>query len=564
MKIRCAAYARYSSDQQSPASIEDQLRRCREHATTQGWDVLPEHIYTDEELSGSGADRPGWIRLRAAIKRTPRPFDILLVDDTSRLSRNLGENSSFADEAKFLGLRVVAISQGIDTDNKQAKVLMAFHGIADEMYIEELSSKTHRGLEGRALKGLSTGGRTYGYDNVPEPDVIGADGVPARRKRINKEEATVLRRIFEMYAEGKSYSVIAKTLNAEHVPPPRKRKDRKQNPTWCPTAIREMLRREIYVGRLVWNRREFRKRPNSNKRVSRPRPETQWTAPIDAPELRIIDHQLWSRVQARLAEVGETYNYRGRPGLAHRASTSPNLLTGILKCGECGHNLTVVTGRSESGHGRYGCPINFKRGACANRLKQRADEIESSLLTGLQDAVLRPEEVEFAVQEFQGQLESALAGLDSKIGRMRLRAQELQDEMNNLAAALALCKTPNPTIIHQIDTRQQEYDDITRHLLSAEPNSISAEIGRIRQFVNGQLSDIRLLLVADVQKAKAELAKHVGEIRMVPQVEGKKGYYIAEGEWDLLGGYGEDAGTPPTKRIRMVAGEGFEPSTFGL
>jgi hypothetical protein len=60
---------------------------------------------------------------------------------------------------------------------------------------------------------------------------------------------------------------------------------------------------------------------------------------------------------------------------------------------------------------------------------------------------------------------------------------------------------------------------------------LSAEIGRIRQFVTGQLGDIRLLLQVDVQRAKAELEKHVSEIRVVPQVEGKKGHYIAEGEW---------------------------------
>ena len=122
----------------------------------------------------------------------------------------------------------------------------------------------------------------------------------------------------------------------------------------------------------------------------------------------------------------------------------------------------------------------------------------------------------------------------------------------------------NPALVQAINTRQQELDEITRQLLSTEPDSVSAEIGRIRQFVTGQLGNIRQLLTVDVLKAKAELEQHVSSIRMVPQVEGKKGHYIAEGEWDLLGGYGEDAGTPPTKRIRMVAGEGFEPSTFGL
>ena len=79
-----------------------------------------------------------------------------------------------------------------------------------------------------------------------------------------------------------------------------------------------------------------------------------------------------------------------------------------------------------------------------------------------------------------------------------------------------------------------------------------------------RLANVRQLLISDVQKAKAELGKHVSGIRMVPQVEGEKGHYVAEGKWNLLGGYGEEAGNRATKRIRLVAGEGFEPSTFGL
>ena len=121
-----------------------------------------------------------------------------------------------------------------------------------------------------------------------------------------------------------------------------------------------------------------------------------------------------------------------------------------------------------------------------------------------------------------------------------------------------------PALVKEINSRQQEVDDITRQLLSSEPDSVSAEIGRIRQFVTGQLLGIRQLLVVDVQRAKVELGKHVTGIRMVPQVEGKKGHYVAEGEWNLLGGYGDGAGNSATKRIRMVAGEGFEPTTFGL
>ncbi|MCZ2150771.1 MAG: hypothetical protein LC126_23730 [Bryobacterales bacterium] len=95
---------------------------------------------------------------------------------------------------------------------------------------------------------------------------------------------------------------------------------------------------------------------------------------------------------------------------------------------------------------------------------------------------------------------------------------------------------------------------ITRQLLSTEPDSLSAEIRRIRQFVTGQVGDIRKILRTDTLKAKVELEKHVKEIRMVPQTDGKKGYYVAEGVWNLLGGY-DGGASPGQPHFCLVAGE---------
>jgi cell division protein FtsB len=365
----------------------------------------------------------------------------------------------------------VAVSQGIDTDDEQSDVLMTVHSLVDSLYIKELGKKTHRGLKGRALKGLHTGGRTYGYDNVPVPSVVGADGTVAVQQQINLAEAAVVRRIWEMAADGGSLKKIAKTLNAEHVPPPRKRAG-KADGTWCPNAIREMLRNELYIGRLVWNRSRFVKQPGTNKRLRRMRPESEWII-LEKPELRIIDEELWARVRQRIAWVSEKYYYGNTPGLLHRAATSPNLLTGFMKCGVCGNNLTIVSGRGKSGHPRYGCPYHANRGACSNGLRERADVLEERLFSQLQDAVLRPDAIDYAVQQFERQLQSSLAGLDSKLGRMRQRADELKREIATAVTNLIACNN-NPALVDAINTRQRELDDITRQLLSTEPDSVSA------------------------------------------------------------------------------------------
>jgi hypothetical protein len=87
---RCAIYARYSSDLQSPTSIDDQLQLCRAYADRQGWAIIT--TFRDAALSGFGVEqRPGYQQLVAAVGATPPGFDTILVEDLSRLTRDTGE-----------------------------------------------------------------------------------------------------------------------------------------------------------------------------------------------------------------------------------------------------------------------------------------------------------------------------------------------------------------------------------------------------------------------------------------------------------------------------------------
>ena len=92
------------------------------------------------------------------------------------------------------------------------------------------------------MKGFHTGGSCFGYRS----EIL--DGVS--QLQIDEEEAAVVRRIFRMSASGLSLKLMAKELNADGIPPPRGTK-KKTKPSWVYTAIREMLRRDIYRGRGV-------------------------------------------------------------------------------------------------------------------------------------------------------------------------------------------------------------------------------------------------------------------------------------------------------------------------
>ena len=556
MTLRCAAYARYSSDLQSPSSIEDQLRKCRECAALHGFQFMDEHIYVDQAISGVGADRPGLRSLMAAAVSQARPFDVILVDDSSRLSRDTKDALSIFERLNFSGIRLIAVSQGIDSQNEQAQVLVTVHGMVDSLYVKELAKKTHRGLEGLVLKGRHAGGRTFGYNTVPADDGRGKTLV------VNEIEAAIVRRIFQMSANGLSLKKIATTLNRECIQPPRPRAG-KQHPTWCPTAIREMLHRNLYMGRLIWNSSKFVKVPGTNRRVRRVRPENEWRV-VQREELRIIDQELWQRVSDRLIRLKDFYVGRRKPGLLQRSATSSYLFSGLLKCGKCGGNLVIVTGNKGPGQYRkYGCSQHYYRGACSNNLLERQDWLEKRLLAELQGEVLKPEAIDYVIEEFGRQLKVALENLSGELAQMRERKETIEAELRRLTATAAQTG-PSPFLIEAINDRERQLRDITERLLSAGPGSVESHLTGIREFVTKRLSDLQGLLSGETTLARTELKKHVEEIRMTPQYGYGRPHYLAEGAWNLLGKEtGPSHNTAPLQ-IRMVAGVRFELTTFGL
>jgi site-specific DNA recombinase len=552
-EFRCATYARYSSDQQREASIVDQQRNMARYAESKNWRILPEFVFSDAAMSGAGADRPGLQALLSSALSRPKPFDIILMDDTSRISRNLGEIIRIREQLNFAGVRLVAVSQGIDSADEQADVMLTVHGLVDSLYLKELAKKTHRGLEGLAMDGFHTGGNCFGYRNTRVGQKV--------RLEIDEEEAVVVRRIFELSANGKSLKQIAKLLNAEGVPPPRGSK-RKVKPSWVYTAIRQMLRRELYIGRVIWNKRKFVKKPGTNKRISVLRPEKEWVISEDA-SLRIISQQLWTAVQAQLKIRADQYA-AGKPGLMNRGASSPYLFSGILKCAECGSNLTLVMARGKDRKiGYYGCPGHLNRAICNNDVYQRRDLIEEILLHGLRTQLLDSASIDYILCEVkkgstEEEAQEQIASLNRKSGQIRL-------ELDRLAEAIAK-SGGSDFLLEALRKKESELKNIERSAASMSRLIIPVDLKWLRKRIIESIEALPTLLQLDAERAKSHLLKHVTEIRMHPTKENGKKFYVAEGEWfmpenesatgALLDGGG--------RMLRSIAGAGFEPATFGL
>ena len=554
-----AIYARYSSELQSTASVEDQFRLCTEYAEREGWRLYKR--YADEAISGASLMRPGIQALLDDLRRGR--FAVILAESVDRLSRDQEDIAHIYKAARFAECQIVTLSEGAVNE-----LHIGLKGTMGALFLKDLADKTRRGLRGRVEAGKSGGGRAYGYDLVRS---LGKDGEPERGAfRINDEEAATIRRIFNDYANGTSPRAIAKQLNKDGIASPAA--SQKGTGGWGPSTIHGnrqrgtgILNNELYIGRRVWNRLRYIKDPATGKRVSRLNPESEWIVK-DVPELRIIDQDLWDRVKAR-QDSGEGSKF-GEANKGHVDRRVPRyILSGLMKCGVCGGGFMHLNST------RVGCATARNKGTCDNLTTMHRDVLEATVLDGLQHELMNPQLVEVFCAEYakhqnrvtsarQASLASdkaALAKTESEIDRLvqaildgDLKGQQVKDKMAQLEARKA-----------ELEAKLASQTEETPVLLHP----------KMAGLYRRQIENLRETLAdtANRRRAVEALRALIDEILLVPVADGEKTVLSVNLRGDLAGilALAADTKKPPqrdglSESVAMVAGAGFEPATFRL
>ena len=301
--MRAAIYARYSSDNQRPESIDDQVRACHELAAARGYSVDAAHVYADEAKSGALRERPGLKALCAAARE--RQFEAVLVDDLSRLSRDNHFLLTLYAELRFYGVRIVSRADCLDSEDRHAKLGFQMRGIVNELYLDDLRERTLRGQLGQKLRGFTVGEATYGYRSEPVGEMrVDRRGRPrpdGYRMVIYPPEAQVVLRVFRDFAAGKAITAIMKDLNGEEVPC-----RRTPGRAWTQSTVSRILKNEKYIGRWLWNRTETRRDPRTGRKRRFMKSETEWHV-VTNEDLRIVPADIWDRVAARWKEIDRTW-----------------------------------------------------------------------------------------------------------------------------------------------------------------------------------------------------------------------------------------------------------------
>ncbi len=182
---KVAIYARYSSENQSEHSIDDQVRVCRARAEREdGWTVAD--VYADYALSGATTNRP---RLQALVAdaRLGR-FDIVLAEALDRVSRDQEHTAGIWKTLTFAGIKMVTLAEG-----EISELHVGLKGAMNALFLKDLAAKTHRGLAGRVQAGKSGGELSYGY-SIPRGFDLRGEAVRGERA-IDLPEVAVVRRI---------------------------------------------------------------------------------------------------------------------------------------------------------------------------------------------------------------------------------------------------------------------------------------------------------------------------------------------------------------------------------
>jgi hypothetical protein len=472
-----------------------------------------------------------------------------MVDDTSRLARYLPDVLKMNDSLQYHGVFIYAVAQRLDCREKTSRPLLTLHGMMDEQFLVSLGEKVHRGQEGRALSGFQPGGKCYGYRNVPIEDPTrsgkyGRFAISGVKLEIAEEEAAVVRRIFQMYAGGTSQAAISKTLNAEGVlapNPPRTRQVR----AWCVSSIFEMLRNERYRGVFVWNRTKKERNPETGRKTSRPRPESDWKR-VDVPEWRIVSDELWERAQARKRFAGKRFTPSHMGGFNRSERSKRYIFSGFLVCGVCGSKMVIASGSGKRGYVKYGCPSHRYRGTCSNGLMIRQDRLEAQLVAGLTERVSQSDLIEYALKRFQEHLQTRLRELQEQtlkaadsISTLQNQRRELKARANNIGEAIG--QMGHSTILlQQLATLEFEMAKIDERLAVAnQPLDLAFSLESIRDFVSGKAMDFRAAFNSEPAKAKEILARHIDRLILTPKETEDGMVYDVSGDIDLFGGDGK-------------------------
>jgi len=466
------------------ASLDQQKEKVLQFAKENSINMI--EFFAEEACGENVEGRPQFRRMIERCK-SDEPFEYVFVYDMSRWGRfeNPKEAVYWEVEVERAGRKVVFVSEGFKEEGIGTSITNFVKSAEASEYLKNIRRQTARGMIYNAKKGFWMGGRPpYGYDRaIVEKGKVIEVLQEGRRKGIkdqkikltpNKRQAKVVRTIFLMFTkQGFSVHTIVRHLNNSNYTPPRGR-------MWSKSSIWRILHNEAYIGTLVYNRENGHKRHGKHKYNSK----EHWVV-VEGAHEPIIPMELWEMVQVRTKQafVGGRHSAKGtRPG-------SDFLLSGLIKCGECGANYHGVHYRRKSGVARrYLCGGYNMYGSdrCA-RWEVDAERLEGFIIAYIQRKIDNPAWRRELKEELLGVVKAAERGSGDRLHDLDKEIKELSLKIENWKKAIEkgieLDNAVN-IINRYIYQREQLYQEKRRLLAKVNGGGADKPVSRMISYLD--------------------------------------------------------------------------------
>lgn len=483
--IKCAIYARFSSNNQQEDSIEAQIKACKKYAKDNNMSIV--ETYIDRAKSATNDNRPSFQKMIQDSNHGV--FNTVIVHKLDRFSRNRYDKSHYKRILKLNGVSIRSVLENID-DSPESIMMESIIDGMNEYYSANLAREVRKVMHHNAEKAKHNGG-------IPP---LGLDvDIETMEYIINKEEAIIVKEIFEMYSNGLGYKKIVKRLN-------RKGYKTKLGNSFSTNSISSILRNEKYTGTYVYNRAQSKSVDGKRNNWKSKSEDEIIRVPNAFPA--IVSEQLFTEVQD-----GIKSNSRNRQSGQYK-SKETYLLSGLVECGVCGYAMTGnrrFAGRNKTKYVTHRCNNRFRKGSvgCGNK-EIRKDYLEEFVLKELVEKIFSPKNIPILIDElitYQANKESSVL---NKIKLLESKIREAEKTINNLLKAIEQ-GIISKSITTQLNQREDEKIELEYELDKVKASTMQQEINEemILNIVNHFKANLSKNNTVEVKKFVQAFVKKV-------------------------------------------------------
>ena len=457
-----ALYCRLSIEdgrEKESMSIQNQKSLLKDFAEKSGF--LDYEFYVDDGYTGRNFNRPSFQRMIADIEAGK--IKCVVTKDLSRLGRNYIEAGSYI-EVFFPrhNVRYIAITDGVDSVNRQEMDITPFKNILNDLYSRDISKKVLAGWMARSRQGKFLGGPTpYGLCRDPEDH---------GHLVIDPETAPTVRLVFDLALNGYGTMKIAKHLLEHKIPITRVKtpvESEVRYYSWSGSVIGKMLRNPVYKGdHVVCKAHQKAIRSNTINAI----PRDQWEIVENCHEA-IVSREQWDRVQTLID--------RRPPIMQGNRCPFYNLFHGLVYCATCGKSMQVryeKAGRMDVDRitkkkrepidkAYYICQTYNRLGknACTSHKIEARDLYNLVLSDIMAHAAMALKDAEGFYRRLTGRLEEQYTldenGLKRELEALTKRNQEIDDMFMSLYADKTKGILTEQRFLRMTETLEQEQHD---------------------------------------------------------------------------------------------------------